>query len=154
MLLCFLFRFHRGIRAIIPNPFQKFLLTRTRFGIPIVLRWPTMMKLEQRSLQCLEISERLVLFIVRDDFLLHGSDHLGMMLVTTPFDGSNFLDRRTAIEDALIAKSKIGFIDGTIPIPEETHWNWNLHSREELKDLTNHATLLARKLTKHLYDLF
>ncbi|KAF7839935.1 UBN2_3 domain-containing protein [Senna tora] len=52
-------------------------------------------------------------------YLLHNSDHLGMALVTTMFNGSNYLAWSTAIKTSLQAKDKMGFIDGSILSPED-----------------------------------
>ncbi|KAL0283794.1 UNVERIFIED_CONTAM: hypothetical protein Sangu_2866600 [Sesamum angustifolium] len=44
---------------------------------------------------------------------LHSSEHPGMMLVSTPLDGKNFLSWSRAVRRALGAKSKLDFITGT-----------------------------------------
>ncbi|KAK6137097.1 hypothetical protein DH2020_029168 [Rehmannia glutinosa] len=53
-----------------------------------------------------------------DPLALHGSDHPGMVLVTNPLNGSNYLYWRRAMRLALGAKSKLGFIYGTVHVPE------------------------------------
>ncbi|KAL0393131.1 UNVERIFIED_CONTAM: hypothetical protein Sradi_2535900 [Sesamum radiatum] len=55
------------------------------------------------------------------DYLqLHGGDHPGMVLVSAPFDGTNFLAWRRSVIIALRAKMKLGFIDGRYAMPEKT----------------------------------
>ncbi|KAL0463444.1 UNVERIFIED_CONTAM: Retrovirus-related Pol polyprotein from transposon RE1 [Sesamum latifolium] len=53
-----------------------------------------------------------------DDFLqLQSSDHPGMVLVTTPLNGRNFLAWSRAVKIALRAKLKLGFITGECKKP-------------------------------------
>ncbi|KAL0454835.1 UNVERIFIED_CONTAM: Retrovirus-related Pol polyprotein from transposon RE1 [Sesamum latifolium] len=51
---------------------------------------------------------------------LHGGDNPGMVLVSTPFDGTDFLAWRRSIVIALRAKMKLGFIDGRYTMPDIT----------------------------------
>ncbi|KAL2237966.1 UNVERIFIED_CONTAM: hypothetical protein Sindi_0988300 [Sesamum indicum] len=44
---------------------------------------------------------------------LNGSDHPGMVLVSAPLIGNNYLNWSFGITRALRAKMKLGFIDGT-----------------------------------------
>ncbi|KAL0396296.1 UNVERIFIED_CONTAM: hypothetical protein Scaly_0078000 [Sesamum calycinum] len=44
---------------------------------------------------------------------LHGSDHPGMVLVSAPLTGNNYLNWSFGVKHALRAKMKLGFIDGT-----------------------------------------
>ncbi|KAL0412092.1 UNVERIFIED_CONTAM: Retrovirus-related Pol polyprotein from transposon RE2 [Sesamum latifolium] len=58
---------------------------------------------------------------------LHGGDNPGMILVSTPFDGTDFLAWRRSVVIALRAKMKLGFIDGRYITPEknlETYDTW------------------------------
>ncbi|KAF7835972.1 uncharacterized protein G2W53_010831 [Senna tora] len=57
---------------------------------------------------------------------LHNSDHPGVALVTTSLDGRNYLSWSIAVRTAFEAKDKIGFIDGSIPSPEDAseHKKW------------------------------
>ncbi|KAF7801583.1 uncharacterized protein G2W53_040694 [Senna tora] len=57
---------------------------------------------------------------------LSNSDQLGMVLVTSPLVGSNFVSWSLSIKTALEAKEKLGFIDGTIkePADESEHKKW------------------------------
>ena len=43
---------------------------------------------------------------------LHNSDHPGMILVTAPLTGSNYLIWSRSMKIALIAKQKLGFVNG------------------------------------------
>ncbi|KAK4397721.1 Retrovirus-related Pol polyprotein from transposon RE1 [Sesamum angolense] len=51
---------------------------------------------------------------------LHRGDHPGMILVSTPFDGNDFLAWRRSVVIALRAKMKLGFIDGRYIMPDKT----------------------------------
>ncbi|KAF7840478.1 uncharacterized protein G2W53_002776 [Senna tora] len=57
---------------------------------------------------------------------LSSSDQPGMVLVTSPLVGTNFVSWSLAIKTALEAKEKLGFIDGTIKEPEDEseHKRW------------------------------
>ncbi|GJZ61199.1 hypothetical protein Tco_0617336 [Tanacetum coccineum] len=55
--------------------------------------------------------------MANDPLHVASSDHPGMMLTTTPFNGSNFLGWSRTIKMALGAKLKLGFIDGSSPKP-------------------------------------
>ncbi|GKC94116.1 pyridoxal 5'-phosphate synthase-like subunit PDX1.2, partial [Tanacetum coccineum] len=59
--------------------------------------------------------------MMNDLFHLASSDHPGMMLTTTPFNGGNFLGWSRTIKMALGAKFKLGFIDGSSPKPAVIH---------------------------------
>ncbi|KAH0769437.1 hypothetical protein KY290_013418 [Solanum tuberosum] len=50
-------------------------------------------------------------------YYLHPSYALGMVLVSSPFDGKGFGGWKRAMLIALSAKNKIGFIDGNLPKP-------------------------------------
>lgn len=54
-----------------------------------------------------------------DPYHISGSDHPGMQLTTKPFNGSNYPNWSRSVRMALGAKSKIGFIDGTIAKPTD-----------------------------------
>lgn len=53
-----------------------------------------------------------------DPLYLASSDHPGMMLTNTPFNGGNFLGWNRTVKMALGAKLKLGFIDGSVSKPE------------------------------------
>jgi len=62
-----------------------------------------------------------------DPFHLSGSDHPGMQLTLKAFNGSNYVGWSKSARMALEAKSKLGFIDGSIAkptqdSPELTKW--------------------------------
>ncbi|GJX04060.1 retrovirus-related pol polyprotein from transposon TNT 1-94 [Tanacetum coccineum] len=59
--------------------------------------------------------------MMNDSFHLASSDHPGMMLTTTPFNGGNFLGWSRTIKITLGAKFKLGFIDGSSPKPAIIH---------------------------------
>lgn len=56
-----------------------------------------------------------------DPLFLSNSDHPGMQLVSTHFNGSNFPSWNRQVKMALGAKMKLGFINGMCPRPLETH---------------------------------
>ena len=49
---------------------------------------------------------------------LHNSDNPGMVLVTAPLTGSNYLTWSRSMKIALIAKHKLGFVNGKCIQPE------------------------------------
>ncbi|XP_075086083.1 uncharacterized protein LOC142168823 [Nicotiana tabacum] len=51
-------------------------------------------------------------------YYLHTSDYPGMNLVSSAFDGRAYGGWRRAIVIALSAKNKLGFIDGTLALPD------------------------------------
>ncbi|KAK6115405.1 hypothetical protein DH2020_007674 [Rehmannia glutinosa] len=53
-----------------------------------------------------------------DTFTLHNSDHPGMVLVTNPLTDTNYLSWKRAMVIALGAKTKLGFVNGSVPRPE------------------------------------
>ena len=53
-------------------------------------------------------------------YSLHHSDHPGMILVSKPLDGENYSTWRRAMVISLNAKSKLGFVDGTLKAPSDT----------------------------------
>jgi len=50
-------------------------------------------------------------------YSLHHSDHPGMVLVSKPLNGDNYSTWRRATTISLNAKSKFGFVDGTLKAP-------------------------------------
>ena len=62
-----------------------------------------------------------------DPYYLHGSEQPGQSLVTEKLTTSNYTDWSRAIHNALGAKNKVGFIDGSIEEPEvmdPMFWPW------------------------------
>lgn len=61
-----------------------------------------------------------------DSLMLHNSNHPGMVLVTFPLIGNNYLTWSTTIKISLEAKDKLCFVDGTFMPPnnptEYKHW--------------------------------
>ena len=55
--------------------------------------------------------------MINDPLYLASSDHPGMMLTNTSFNGNNFMGWSRTIKMALGAKLKLGFIDGSLPKP-------------------------------------
>ncbi|XP_019248670.1 PREDICTED: uncharacterized protein LOC109227935 [Nicotiana attenuata] len=61
-------------------------------------------------------------------YFLHASDAPGMILVNTPFDGRDYAGWSRSILISLSAKNKLGFIDGSCPMPSSTnptHPTWS-----------------------------
>ncbi|KAF7840943.1 uncharacterized protein G2W53_003241 [Senna tora] len=52
-------------------------------------------------------------------YRLHNSDHPGMALVNTILDGKNYFGWSIAVRTALEVKEKVGFIDGSLPEPQD-----------------------------------
>ncbi|GKV50237.1 hypothetical protein SLEP1_g56949 [Rubroshorea leprosula] len=51
-------------------------------------------------------------------YYLHPSDDPGRILVTSPLTGENYHTWKRALQNALYAKNKMGFVDGTLRKPE------------------------------------
>ncbi|XP_071699597.1 uncharacterized protein [Rutidosis leptorrhynchoides] len=64
-----------------------------------------------------------------DPLYLANSDHPGMTLTTTLFNGSNYTGWSRTIKMALGAKLKLGFIDGTLAKPAVTDANFQRWTR-------------------------
>ena len=60
---------------------------------------------------------------------MNNSDHPGLQLFSIQLSGSNYDDWNAAMRIALDAKNKIGFIDGTLARPEESHSSFRIWSR-------------------------
>lgn len=61
-------------------------------------------------------------------YFLHSSDAPGMSLVNAVFDGRGFQGWRRSVPIALSAKNKLGFINGSCPVPAATskdHQPWS-----------------------------
>jgi len=61
-------------------------------------------------------------------YALHPSDHPGLLLVSTAFDGSSFGSWKRAMTIALSTKGKLYFVDGSLPRPASTspdHKKWS-----------------------------
>ncbi|KAL0439798.1 UNVERIFIED_CONTAM: hypothetical protein Slati_2462800 [Sesamum latifolium] len=81
----------------------------------------------------------------KDVLFLHPSEHSGLSLSSLPLDGSNFLAWSKSIYVSLGTKLKLGFIDGSFPMPAAgsknfeqwrrvdlmvTSWIWNSISKD------------------------
>lgn len=51
-------------------------------------------------------------------YYLHHSDHTGLKLVSTLFNGSSYANWKRSMIIGLTAKNKMSFVDGTLPKPE------------------------------------
>ncbi|KAL0416520.1 UNVERIFIED_CONTAM: hypothetical protein Slati_3483900 [Sesamum latifolium] len=98
----------------------------------------------------------------KDVMFIHPSEHSSLALISSPFDGTNFLAWRRAIYVSLRTKMKLGFIDGSFPRPAlgsnnfeqwrrvdlmVTSWIWNSKSKdivESLHVLCQFARAMAR----------
>ncbi|XP_047326493.1 uncharacterized protein LOC124930179 [Impatiens glandulifera] len=54
-----------------------------------------------------------------DLFAIRNSDNTGAIICTTMFNGSNYIGWSSGLRLALEAKSKLGFIDGSLVVPNE-----------------------------------
>lgn len=63
----------------------------------------------------------------QNPFFIHSSDLLGLVLVSQPLDGSNYLTWRRSMMLALDGKNKLGFVDGSVPqhFPNFRLWKRN-----------------------------
>ena len=102
-----------------------------------------------------------------DPLGLQSSDHLGMVLVSIPLTGNNYLSWNQSMKIALGAKVKLGFINGKCKMLDEDsldfeQWNkvdcmvisWILNSisKEIIEDFLH--TTSARELWKELEERF
>ncbi|KAJ8621850.1 hypothetical protein MRB53_030379 [Persea americana] len=62
-------------------------------------------------------------------FYSHPSDNRRNILVSTPLDGENYSTWVHAMQMALIAKNKLGFVDGYVPQPDAASSNRSAWSR-------------------------
>ncbi|XP_057249927.1 uncharacterized protein LOC130591051 [Beta vulgaris subsp. vulgaris] len=60
-----------------------------------------------------------------DPFYITSSDQTASKLVSINLNGSNFISWKRNVRRALIAKNKIGFIEGTLVKPDESHKDYN-----------------------------
>nr|GEV95713.1 sulfotransferase 16 [Tanacetum cinerariifolium] len=79
---------------------------------------------------------------INDLLYISNSDHPGMVLTNTPFNGSNFLGWSHTVKMALGAKFKLGFINETCVKPAEDGGickNRPVQHIEKHKQVTNHV---------------
>jgi len=79
-------------------------------------------------------------------YSLHHSDHPGMVLVSKSLDGNNYSTWRRATTISLNAKSKFGFVDGTLKAPfaktkPEDYTTWKKCNDMVLSWILNSLTL-------------
>ncbi|GLT64494.1 hypothetical protein SLA2020_369830 [Shorea laevis] len=100
-------------------------------------------------------------------YYLHPSDDPGRILVTTLLNGDNYHTWRRVMQNALYAKNKIGFVDGTLEKPETTSsqyqaWmkcnsmvlSWILNTvTKELQDSVAYAEI-AKEIWNELLERF
>ena len=80
-------------------------------------------------------------------YYLHSSDHAGLVLVSDHLtSGSEFHSWRRSVRMALNIRNKLGFIDGTIPKPLDTHRDAGSWSR--CNDMV--ATWLMNSVSKQI----
>nr|KYP53676.1 hypothetical protein KK1_024250 [Cajanus cajan] len=54
---------------------------------------------------------------IMSPYYIHASNSPGQIFVSEPLNDGNYGEWVTDMSNALYAKNKIGFVDGTIPIP-------------------------------------
>ncbi|GLT39324.1 hypothetical protein SLA2020_135220 [Shorea laevis] len=81
-------------------------------------------------------------------YYLHPSDDPGRILVTTPLNGENYHTWRKAMQNALYAKNKMGFVDGTLKKPDAK----SLEMLAWTKCNSMVVSWILNTLTKELYD--
>ena len=59
-------------------------------------------------------------------YSLHASDNPGALITSVVFTGDNYKEWTTKLTNALKAKRKLGFIDGSIPKPSIDDSNFGL----------------------------
>ncbi|KAL0458673.1 UNVERIFIED_CONTAM: hypothetical protein Slati_0494500 [Sesamum latifolium] len=68
----------------------------------------------------------------KDVLFLHPSEHSGLSLFSSPLDGSNFLAWSRSVYVSLGTKLKLGFIDGSFPMPAAGSKNFEQWRRVDL----------------------
>lgn len=53
-------------------------------------------------------------------YYLHPGENPGMVLFSPPLNGSNYYSWSKGMRRALVSKNKLKFINGALPIPDET----------------------------------
>nr|GEU61051.1 hypothetical protein [Tanacetum cinerariifolium] len=83
---------------------------------------------------------------INDPLYIGNSDHLGMVLTNTPFNGTNFLGWSRTVKMALGAKLKLGFINGTCVKPVNEGGNLQRYAQsafELWKEIAQRNQILA-----------
>ncbi|KAK4382735.1 Retrovirus-related Pol polyprotein from transposon RE2 [Sesamum angolense] len=81
---------------------------------------------------------------------LHGSDHPGMVLVSAPLTGNNYLNWSFGVKRALRAKMKLGFIDGTSIKPNANH----PHFEQWIRVDSMVTTWILNSISKDIVEAF
>ncbi|XP_057999024.1 uncharacterized protein LOC131177875 [Hevea brasiliensis] len=85
-----------------------------------------------------------------DIFHLHNSDYPGMMLVSSPLTGRNYLSWSRSMVLALRAKDKLGFVDGSYEVPAT-----DATTLDKWKKVDSMVTSwILNSLSKELVDAF
>ncbi|XP_060177713.1 uncharacterized protein LOC132607636 [Lycium barbarum] len=90
-----------------------------------------------------------VIYDTSHPYFLHVSDASGMLLVNTPFDGRGYLGWRKSILISLLAKNKLGFIDGACSEPTQTDSTLKVWNR--YNDMV--TSWLLNSLSKDIADI-
>ncbi|KAL0464413.1 UNVERIFIED_CONTAM: hypothetical protein Slati_0328900 [Sesamum latifolium] len=85
-----------------------------------------------------------------DELHIHASDHPGMKLISTALDGNNYFAWSSAIRNALEAKFKLGFIDGTCLAPGKTSKDYTRWRRVDCMV----KSWLLNTMSKDIVDVF
>ncbi|KAL0411028.1 UNVERIFIED_CONTAM: Retrovirus-related Pol polyprotein from transposon RE2 [Sesamum latifolium] len=75
-------------------------------------------------------------------------DHPGMVLVSAPFDGTDFLAWRRSMVIALRAKRKLGFIDGRYSMPDKTSDSYENWIRMDSMVMSWILNAISKKISK------
>ncbi|KAL0371778.1 UNVERIFIED_CONTAM: hypothetical protein Scaly_0859400 [Sesamum calycinum] len=81
---------------------------------------------------------------------LHGSDHPGMVLVSAPLTGKNYLNWSFGVKRALRAKMKLSFIDGTSIKPNANH----PHFEQWIRVDSMVTTWILNSISKDIVEAF
>lgn len=60
---------------------------------------------------------------IMSPYYLHASDHPGQVFVSEPLHDGNYGEWVVDMSNALCAKNKMGFVDGTISMPNANSWD-------------------------------
>ena len=81
---------------------------------------------------------------------LHNSDHPGMVLVTAPLTGSNYLTWSRSMKIALIAKQKLGFVNGKCIQPDMNSKKYEAWLRADSMVIS----CILNSISKEIVDAF
>ena len=89
-------------------------------------------------------------FVIGDPLQLHAFNHPSMVLVFVPLTDFNYKSWSWGIQISLGAKNKLGFIDGRIPIPDESNEDFDIWKRCDYMV----TSLLLNSMSKDLVNAF